>query len=89
MDLHITAILHESAISLAERPLRYLPGAMNFDDDPKAAAFRAEVRTFLEAHAPEGGISLQPYPKLRAWLARVEDLKGFVPMQASKAGLAA
>jgi len=30
------------------------------------------------AHAPEGGIPLEPYPKLRAWLARVEALPGFV-----------
>jgi glutathione S-transferase len=30
------------------------------------------------AHAPEGNISLEPYPKLRAWLARVEALPGFV-----------
>ena len=33
------------------------------------------------AHAPEGGISLDPYPSIRAWLARVEALDGFVPMQ--------
>jgi glutathione S-transferase len=32
------------------------------------------------AHAPEGGISLQPYPQLRAWLARIEALPGFVGM---------
>lgn len=32
------------------------------------------------AHAPEGGISLEPYPNIRAWLARVEALPGFVPM---------
>lgn len=30
--------------------------------------------------APEGGISLEPYPALRAWLARVEALPGFLPM---------
>jgi len=30
------------------------------------------------AHAPEGDLSLEPYPKLRAWLARVEALPGFV-----------
>jgi len=41
------------------------------------------------AHAPEGGVSLQPYPNIRAWLNRVEALPGFVPMQATKAGLAA
>jgi glutathione S-transferase len=32
------------------------------------------------AHAPEGGISLEPYPALRQWLARIEQLPGFVPM---------
>jgi|SRR4051812_21110147 glutathione S-transferase len=32
------------------------------------------------ARAPEGDISLEPYPALRAWLARVEALPGFVPM---------
>ncbi|RDU98245.1 glutathione S-transferase family protein [Trinickia dinghuensis] len=32
------------------------------------------------AHAPEGGISLTRYPNIRAWLARVEALPGFVPM---------
>jgi glutathione S-transferase len=30
------------------------------------------------AHAPEGGIALEPYPRLRDWLARVEALPGFV-----------
>jgi glutathione S-transferase len=34
------------------------------------------------AHAPEGGISLAPYPNIRAWLARIEALPGFVPMLA-------
>jgi len=32
------------------------------------------------AHAPEGGISLDPYPALRAWLERVEALPHFKPM---------
>jgi glutathione S-transferase len=32
------------------------------------------------AHAPEGGVSLEPYPALRAWLARIEALPGFVGM---------
>jgi len=35
------------------------------------------------AHAPEGGVSLEPYPALRAWVARVEALPGFVPMPRS------
>ncbi|WP_395678642.1 glutathione S-transferase family protein [Inquilinus sp.] len=33
------------------------------------------------AVAPEGGVSLQPYPNIRAWLERIEALPGFVPMQ--------
>lgn len=32
------------------------------------------------AHAPEGGIPLEPWPRLRAWLARIETLPGFVGM---------
>jgi len=41
------------------------------------------------AHAPEGGVALAPYPALRAWLARIEALPGFVPMRKSAVGLAA
>ncbi|KIC17326.1 glutathione S-transferase family protein [Leisingera sp. ANG-Vp] len=41
------------------------------------------------AHAPEGGISLDPYPNVRALLASIENLQGFKPMPATKAGLAA
>lgn len=35
------------------------------------------------AHAPEGGLSLEAQPHIRAWLARIQSLPGFVPMQAS------
>jgi glutathione S-transferase len=41
------------------------------------------------AHAPEGGVSLEPYPNIRAWLKRIEALPRFLPMPASKAGLLA
>ncbi len=41
------------------------------------------------AHAPEGNVSLGDYPNIRALLARVEALPGFVPMQSTKVGLAA
>jgi glutathione S-transferase len=36
------------------------------------------------AVAPEGRISLAPYPAVRAWLARVEALPGFHPMPRSE-----
>jgi glutathione S-transferase len=35
------------------------------------------------AHAPEGGISLEPYQAVRSWLARVEALPRFQPMPRS------
>ncbi len=35
------------------------------------------------AHAPEGGISLDPYPEVQAWLRRVEGLPGFKAMPPS------
>lgn len=41
------------------------------------------------AHAPEGNVSLDGYPHVRAWLARVEALPRFVPMVKSAVGLAA
>lgn len=36
------------------------------------------------AHAPEGGVSLRPYPGIRGWLARIQALPGFVPMLTSE-----
>ncbi|MFJ2366771.1 glutathione S-transferase family protein [Pseudomonas sp. NPDC087697] len=39
------------------------------------------------AHAPEGNVSLADYDNVRAWLARVEALPGFVGMPRTVAGL--
>lgn len=45
------------------------------------AATIADVACYAYvALAPEGNVSLQDYPRVRAWLARVEALPGFVPM---------
>ena len=41
------------------------------------------------ARAPEGNVSLADYPHVRAWLARIEALPGFVAMHATAVGLAA
>ena len=41
------------------------------------------------AHAPEGNVSLEPYPNIRAWIARFEALDGFVAMPTTPVGLAA
>ena len=32
------------------------------------------------AHAPEGGVSLEPYAHIRRWLVRIEALPGFIAM---------
>lgn len=37
------------------------------------------------AMAPDGEVSLEPYPHLRAWLRRIEQLPGFVPLPKLKA----
>lgn len=39
------------------------------------------------AHAPEGNVSLADYPHVRAWLAGIEALPGFVGMPRSAVGL--
>jgi glutathione S-transferase len=51
----------------------------------------AEHRTIADlacysyvAHAPEGGIMLEPYPAVREWLRRVEALPNFKPLPASQ-----
>ena len=36
------------------------------------------------ALAPEGGVALDGYPNVRAWLARIEALPGFLTMQRAK-----
>ncbi len=41
------------------------------------------------AHAPEGDVSLTPFPSVEAWLSRIEALEGFVSMQATQVGLKA
>jgi glutathione S-transferase len=38
-------------------------------------------------NAPEGNVDLASYPALRAWLARIEALPGFVPFKTTPAGL--
>ena len=35
------------------------------------------------AHAPEGGVALDPYAAIQAWIERIEALPGFVPMIAA------
>jgi glutathione S-transferase len=70
-----------------ERLERELDGSDWFVGDQPSIA---DVAVYsYTAHAPEGNVSLKPYPNIRAWIERLSALPGFVPMQASKVGLAA
>lgn len=76
---------HAAAVALAGRLLAAMEGelanrAWLAGDAPTIADIALYSYT---AHAPEGAISLQPYPNIRAWLARVEALPGFVGMPRS------
>ncbi|HMG57298.1 MAG TPA: glutathione S-transferase [Kofleriaceae bacterium] len=71
------------AHAIAARVLRFM------DDQLASRAFLAGDHATIAdlacyayvAHAPEGRISLADYPHLRGWLARVEAVPGFQPMQ--------
>jgi len=50
-----------------------------------AAPTLADVSLYsYTAHAPEGGVSLEPYPRVREWLSRIEALPRFKGMQRSR-----
>jgi len=64
---------------------RFLPHLQSYLEDRRWLA--ADQTTIADlacygyiASAPEGGISLAPYPAIQHWLARVEALPGFEPM---------
>lgn len=52
----------------------------------KATVADVAAYTYV-AHAPEGNVSLDEYPNVRAWLERVEALPKFVGMQRTAVGL--
>jgi glutathione S-transferase len=82
---------HDTAKKLAVKLFDVLDGELAHK--PFAAGNQATIadiaaHTYI-AHAPEGGVSLDPYPNIRAWLRRVEALPRFVAMPSTKAGLLA
>ena len=73
---------HKQAARIAERLLRFMEQHL-----AGRTYLAAEHPTLADlacysyvAHVPEGGVSLAPYPSVRAWLARVEALPQFVPL---------
>jgi glutathione S-transferase len=77
---------HASAVAASERLFKVLDQALASQKFLVGAAPTiADIAMYTyTAHAPEGAVSLEPYGNIRAWLARVEALPGFVPM--AKAG---
>ncbi|WP_449410688.1 glutathione S-transferase family protein [Methylobacterium komagatae] len=74
-----------AALALAERVLTFMDGHLTGRDFLAAAhPTLADLACYAYvAHAPEGGVSLDPYPAIRAWIGRVEALPGFVAMPSS------
>ena len=72
----------EAALRRSERLFRVMEGELH-----SRAFLAGDVVTIADvaaysyiARAPEGDISLDPWPAVRAWLARIEALPGFLPM---------
>lgn len=81
------ALAQRKAAAVFEKLDRHLAGRQWLVGDRPTIA---DVAIYsYSAHAPEGGVSLQPYPQLRALLARIKALPGFVGMSKTAVGLAA
>jgi glutathione S-transferase len=80
-DTGVPAALSQT---LAARVLGLMDGELAARDWLAAAAPTiADLACYsYVAHAPEGGIALDPYPHVQAWIARVQALPGFVAMPA-------
>jgi glutathione S-transferase len=79
----------QPAIARAQQLLRVMEAELS--DRPWLAGEAATLADLANyayvARAPEGKVSLQEFPALRAWLQRVEALPGFVPFASSPVGL--
>jgi glutathione S-transferase len=71
-----------AAVGVAERILRFMDS--HLADRTYLATDKPTIADLAcysyVAHAPEGGVSLDPYPAVKRWLRRVEALPGFVGM---------
>jgi glutathione S-transferase len=79
---------HPRAITIAEKLLAVLEVELVLH--PYLAGLHptlADVAVYsYVARAPEGGVSLDAFAAVQAWLKRVEELPGFLPMAAMVAG---
>lgn len=80
---------HERATRIAARLFDTMEGELAGPYLVGDAPTLADVAAYSYiAHAPEGGVSLKPYPRIRRWLDNVRALPGFVGMPDSVAGVA-
>jgi len=79
---------HQRAITTAEKLLAVLEAELVLH--PYLAGLYptlADVAVYsYVARAPEGGVSLDAFAAIQAWLKRIEELPGFLPMAAIVAG---
>jgi glutathione S-transferase len=80
-------------LSVAAGPVAYGPASARLVTVPFLTGDTATIADVANyayiAHAPEGNVSLEDYPNVRAWLQRVEALPNFVPMPRTAVGLQA
>jgi glutathione S-transferase len=79
---------HQAAVALSNRLLPVLEqtlAAREFLAGNGATLADVAVYSYV-ARAPEGEVSLDPYPAIRAWLGRVEALPHFLPMPVADGG---
>ena len=91
MNVFGATLDHENAINTAHGILAELDAHLEGRDwlvTEHATIADIANYTYI-AHAPEGDVSLADYANVRSWLARIEQLPGFVPMQSTPVGLAA
>ncbi len=83
----------KDAVERAHALLRVMEETLSAAGSDFIAAARPTIADLAlysyTAHAPEGNVALDAYPAVRAWLRRIEALPGFMPMPASRVGLAA
>ncbi len=75
----------DRAVEISARLLGFMDEHLG--EHPYLAAEQATIADLAcysyVAHAPEGGVALDPYRHVGTWLRRIEALPGFVPMPAS------
>jgi len=74
---------HEAAVARSEELLAHVEAELESRDwlaTGRPTIADVAAYTYI-AHAPEGGVDLDPFPAVRAWLRRVEALPHFVGMR--------